>query len=168
MTYIKDKKLINHHGGLAGKSTQTLLLEVHDRLVQTLSSGQEAALLVLDQSKAYNIVQHDILLKMLEILGFKNQALNIMKSFLSECKQYVQVQGVESEVLINGNTSVIQGSTLSGILFLIHILDMPYIHHSKIHNPVESKKCPMPNTNTFIDDSLVKVNKLKDKRHRLC
>ena len=71
-------------------------------------------------------------------------------------------QGKDSDILLSGQTSVIQGSTLSGILFLVHILDMPYIHHKIIHKPKEYKLCTKPNTKTFIDDSLVKVNEEQD------
>ena len=164
LKFLQENDLINHshHGGLKSKSTQTLILEVHDGLVESLSSGNDAALLILDQSKAYDIIQHSILLDKLRILGFKNQSLNLVKSFLLNRKQYVQVQGKDSDILLSGHTSVIQGSTLSGILFLIHILDMPYIHHTIIHKPREYKLCPKPNTKTFIDDSLVKVNEEQD------
>ena len=93
LQFLQDKELINHshHGGLKFKSTQTLILEVHDGLVESLSTGNDAALLILDQSKAYDIIQHSILLDKLQILGFKNQSLKLIKSFLLNRKQYVQV-----------------------------------------------------------------------------
>ena len=95
LNYIETNKLIppSHHGSIKGKSTQTLATEVHDWLVETMAEEKDAALIILDQSKAYDLVSHVILIHKLEILGFRNQATKIMSSFLSNRKQSVQVEG---------------------------------------------------------------------------
>ena len=73
-----------HHGAVRGKSTQTLVSELQDILAEDISHGRETVLIALDQSKAYDLVSHDILLGKMKILGFKQQAINIMSSFLSK------------------------------------------------------------------------------------
>ena len=120
-------------------------MEMHDTLIEALANGDEAALLVLDQSKAFDIISHKILIDKLKIVGFRNQATNLMKSFLKDHKQYVQVKGKDSDTIVVGETSVIQGSTLSGLLFLLYILDMPYILHRNIDEPKQYRESQEPN-----------------------
>ena len=50
----------------------------------------------------------------------------------------------------------------SGALYLIYILDLPYITHQEIHDPKEYNECKRPNIKTFIDDCLIKVTKKED------
>ena len=136
--------------------------EVHDNLVEALKTGEDAALVLIDQSKAFDIINHKILLEKLSIISFWPQAIQIMLSFLEERRQYVQIQAAESECLLTGPRSVIQGSTLSGILYLIYMLDLPYLTHKTIHKPKEYRKCKKPNIKTFVDDCIVKVDKSED------
>ena len=61
--HLQTNNLVNHshHGSVAGRSTQTLLLDLHDKIVEDLEEDKDVAVLLLDQSKAYNIVPHEIL-----------------------------------------------------------------------------------------------------------
>ena len=81
-----------------------------------------------------------------------------MLSYLNERKQYVQVQYAKSDCLTIGPRSVVQGSTLSGVFYLIYMLDLPYISHETIHEPEEYRKCNQPNIKTFVDDCMAKIN----------
>ena len=152
-----------HHGAVRGKSTQTLITELQDLLVDDRTQGKESFLVALDQSKAYNLVCHIILLRKLEAIGFKPQAIRIMKSFLSDRKQYVQVEGHRSESLTLGPNSVIHGSTLSCVMYLIYILDLPEIFHEEKLEPKEYRKSEKTNIKAFIDDIFLKAMKIKDK-----
>ena len=127
--HMEENDLIDqsHHGAVKKKSTQTLISELHDKLVEDDANGKESILLILDQSQAYDVIPHDILLRKLEAVGYQPQALKMMRSFLSDRKQLVQVEGARSELLACGPRSVIQGSTLSCILYLVYILDMPQL-----------------------------------------
>ena len=86
LKHLEFNKLISHHhhSSVKGRSTQTLVTELHDSLVENFNTGEDTALIVLDQSKAYNVVDHYILLQKLKMIGFTNQALKIMESFLKE------------------------------------------------------------------------------------
>ena len=145
------------------KSTQTLVTELHDLMIEDSSNNQDAVLLILDQSKAYNIVSHEILLAKLKAIGFKSPALGLMSSYMEGRRQFVQLEGVRSEILATGPHSVIQGSTLSCILFLIFILDMPEIFHERRHTPAEQQKCCLPNLKTFVDDAYIKARREDDE-----
>ena len=164
LNHLEENKLINHshHGGLKNKSTQTAIAEVHDNLVKHFANGIDVALVCIDQSKAFDIIDHGILLDKMKIIGFCTQAIQIMRSFLHERRQYVQVQSQESQCLLTGPRSVVQGSALSGALYLIYMIDLPYITHEEIHEPKEYNECQAPNIKTFIDDCLIKVSDKKN------
>ena len=161
LDHLVNNNLVDaqHHGSVKHKSTQSLVTELHDLLVEECHSGRESALIVLDQSKAYDCISHPKLLGKIEILGFQPQAQKIMQSFLSQRKQFVQIQAHRSEKLDIGPNSVIQGSTLSCVLFLIYILDMPEIYHEIKHNPQQYRQCNQANLKTFVDGAYIKANK---------
>ena len=121
MNHLDSNELISHshHGAVRRKSTQSLVTEIHDKLLEDLTNDTDTALLILDQSKAYNIISHPILLRKLEVVGFKSQAIKLMTSYLENRKQFVQVKGHRSDKLLIGPRSVIQGSTMSCIMLLI-------------------------------------------------
>ena len=146
MDHLNRHNLIKHghHGAIMGKSTQSLVAEVHDRLIENMTQGTESALIILDQSKAYNVVSHKILIQKLELLGFRSQAKDLMGNFLSKRKQYIQIDGQKSDKLLTGPQLVIQGSTLSCVLFLIYILDMPDLFHAKPHRLANQRRCKQP------------------------
>ena len=118
MNHMEVNNLISHahHGAVKGKSTQTVVAEIYDRLLVNLNEDDDSALILLDQSKAYEIICHKILCKKLRIIGFTNQATKIIRNFLKDRKQYVQIQGKKSDKLLTGPQSVVQGSTVSCIL----------------------------------------------------
>ena len=160
LNHLDENNLVNHshHGGMKGKSTQSILIEVHDNLVEALENGEDTALVIIDQSKAFEIIDHEILLAKLIIIGFSNQAIKIMRSYLKDRRQYVQIQTSASDCLVTGPRSVVQGSTLSGVLYLVYMLDLPYITHETIHEPSEYRQCTKPNLKTFVDDCMAKIN----------
>ena len=162
--HLKTSSLIghSHHRAIKKKSTQTMVNEIYDNLLETCDKGDKSALVMLDQSKAYEIINHLILLDKLRAICFTNQATEFMKSFLSERKQYVKINGKISETLLTGPQSVVQGSSLSCVLFLIFVLNLPEIFHKTKHDPTEQVKCNQPNTKTFIDDIGIIISKQKD------
>ena len=106
--YMVENDLINpnHHGNVKGKSMQTIVTEIVDKLIEALDNKQEAAVIATDQSKAYDIISHSILKKKLEIMGLGNDAMELMDNYLKGRKQYVQIDGVNSEVLSTKDRSM--------------------------------------------------------------
>ena len=124
-----------------------------DEWVYSLEQGEDSAVLILDQSAAYDVVWHPLLLQKLEILGFQEKTLKLFKSYLSDRRQRVLVDSFLSDELAIGPLSVCQGSTLSGILYIIYTLDYPLIYQQEILPIQEYITDKSPKTTTFVDDS---------------
>ena len=76
----------------------------------------------VDLKKAFNTVDHDILLQKLALYGIQDHELEWFKSYLSNRSQFTRVNGIDSEIQ---NIEVRQGSCLDPLLFLICINDLP-------------------------------------------
>ena len=70
-------------------STELAVLELVDRITQELDKGHTPINIFLDLSKAFDTLDHNILLHKLSYYGIKNAALDLFKSYLSNRKQYV-------------------------------------------------------------------------------
>ena len=68
-----------------GHSTETALLKVHSDIAEALDEGSMTALIMLDLSPAFDVIDHPILLKRLEFsFGIKEKALTWVKSYLTD------------------------------------------------------------------------------------
>ena len=115
--------------------------------------------LIMDQSKTYDLVDHKILTKKLKAIGLDNLSLQFMSSYISNRQQTVYIEGKYSYPLHIGPRSVIQGSGISSILYMIFTMDLPLIHeetNTSIPNILESSN---PDSLTYIDDNFVLVKK---------
>ena len=155
--YLKDQNLIHHthHGSVGGKSTQTLVQELYDILLTSLEQGDDMAFVQLDQSKAYDVIDHEILIAKMIYLGFNKKTIAIFRSYLSERRQYVVIDSFPSQTLCVGPRSVTQGSTLSCVLYIIYILDITRIYHNVKHTPKEYNDCSSTNAKSFVDDNFL-------------
>ena len=77
----------------------------------------------LDITKAFDSVNHDILIHKLEHYGFRGHAFGFLGSYLNDRKQYTSIQDTPSETLCI-SYGVPQGSILCPLLFLLYINDL--------------------------------------------
>ena len=115
----------NHHGGLASHSTASALIQLHDMFTEAAEKKKLTAALLLDQSAAYDLLDHTILLEKLALYNFSEDSIQWFKSYLSGRSQSVQVEAQQSTVEELGDHAAPQGSVLGGILFLINENDFP-------------------------------------------
>ena len=99
------------------------LLSFIDKVIQAIEKGEYAIGVFLDFSKAFDTVDHDILLDKLDHYGIRGCALSWFKSYLSCRTQYITYNGNESNRQMI-KCGVPQGSILGPLLFRIYINDL--------------------------------------------
>ena len=106
------------------KNTEQNLLNVINVISTALNNGDYCIGIFLDLKKAFDCVNHEILLKKLKHLGVRGLALNWFQSYLSDRSQRFYLNGELSDPETI-DISVLQGTILGPILFLCFINDLP-------------------------------------------
>ena len=114
-------------------STELASLELIDRLLVELDNGETPLSIFMDLSKAFDTLNHDILLYKLKYYGIIGPALELFKSYFINRKQYVELENVKSNY-IDITTGVPQGSILGPLLFIIYINDISSV--STLFKPI--------------------------------
>ena len=109
--YFEENDLIHpsHHGFRQKHSTSTALLQMFDVWVEAFENGDISAVIMLDMSAAFDLVDHNILVQKLSIYGFEDNTLQWFSSYLSQRTQQVYV-----------DIGVPQGSILDHHLYIIY------------------------------------------------
>ena len=94
------------------------LLETMDRVSNALDINNTTVGVFIDLSKAFDTVDHIILLHKLDYYGFNGPELELFKNYLSVRLQYVKIGGVSSHMLPI-TCGVPQGSIIGPLLYLI-------------------------------------------------
>ena len=105
-------------------STELAALHVVDTIVNHMDNGNTHFAVYLDLSKAFDTLNHSILLDKFKFYGFRGTSIDLIKHYLSNRKQCVEIDRLRSSY-INISTGVQQGSILGPLLFIIYMNDLP-------------------------------------------
>ena len=127
----KECILYDHQFGFRSKrSTDLAILDIHRKLIDDFENNNFACCMFLDFAKAFDTVNHNILLQKLNAYGVRGIVHDWFKSYLTDRKQMVKLGNIfsESKIIMCG---VPQGSVLGPLSFLIYVNNM-YISTNKL------------------------------------
>ena len=124
--YFTTNNLYYHsqYGRRKKHSTEHALIEFTDHIITSLDKNETPTSIFIDLTKAFDCLDHDILLHKLRHYGLDDKALKLCTHYLSNRKQYIKLPDATSD-LLSINTGVPQGSILGPFFFLLYINDLP-------------------------------------------
>ena len=166
LDYIEKSSVYNSKRFRKGHSTQTLLLKFRDNIQKALNRNEITMSVMIDYSKASDTIDHETLIRKLVSLNFSNSSIKIVLSYLTNRKQYVQVNDKQSTQLPI-YFGVPQGSILGPVLFNIYVaklstcIDSNSTQHADDTNIYKSssKANAISNTRTLENGTVEMVEK---------
>ena len=124
--HLEQNNLIchNQHAYRQRHSTQTCLIEVINHLYKVIENKRIPAVISLDLSKAFDSINHDLLLSKLADLQLSETSINWMKSYLTGRKQITKFKHFTSEEQ-EVTSGIPQGSILGPLMFVCFTNDFP-------------------------------------------
>ena len=141
--FIEDSNLLYKYqfGFRKNHSTELALIEIVDQIRLSLDNNNMTCGIFIDLSKAFDTVNHDILIGKLEHYGIRGKALDLIRSYLNDREQYAIIDKCKSSTKPI-RCGVPQGSVLGPLFFILFINDLPNC-------------CPLGNVRIFADDTNV-------------
>uniref|UniRef100_A0A1B6GDZ7 Reverse transcriptase domain-containing protein n=1 Tax=Cuerna arida TaxID=1464854 RepID=A0A1B6GDZ7_9HEMI len=112
------------YGFRAGRSTTMAVSHISNSILNAFENKESVSMLLFDLTKAFDCIPFDILLTKLKFYGINNNSIEILKSYLTDRKQFVCIKGKHSS-LSTIKAGVPQGSVLGPFLFIVAINDLP-------------------------------------------
>ena len=131
-------------------STEHAFLQLVNQITEAFSKGKYTLWIFIDPSKAFETVNHNILVEKLKVYGIQSENLKWFRSYLSNKKQFISHNDFKIEMKIF-KCGVPQGSILGPLPFLIFANDLN--NSNKVLDPVIFAD----DTNPFCSDNNIRT-----------
>jgi len=122
-TYQIDFTGSEQHGFKKRFSTTTAMLQIQAKITETLEEGKLASLTSLDLSAAFDVVDHQLLLKRMKKTGIPNDIIELIKNWLINREAFVEING-DTLYFFKVPKGTVQGSVIGPLLFAIYVKDI--------------------------------------------